>query len=646
MMYRLLPLLLAGSLLGDRPLFGATPDLSTPPDPAALASVYRSGGLAAFRVSLGDALAAGWSPSSGGAGGACSRESFGRWVDLYQWIDLLDSDEAAVTRRWLARHLSMKGETTPSGQNVQVTIHQPGTPLVRRYDALHHRVTEQVASDPAMLARVTGELVAQPFSSRNGPLLGRLDPQFVEATITDPSFLKAWGNAVTEDDFAPKVLLNLQAIWKAWSREWREFPDLAIAVALVHDQPAPVWWPHRQVLQKDVPRIAPDPANLFGRIVRASREGRLKRDLQKLDAEELKYVVDAPLSPSEFAGIRDSASLSREDPARAFAAITYDHGRVTRGAYVWPWGTYSLAQIRKKGGICVDQAYYSAMSGKALGIPTIFFAGLGKEGGHAWTGYLRGKDSWYLDVGRSGGGNCATGEALDPQNWTPITDHDIEMLKIHARSRAESDAARRDLAMALNFRRRNDATGEGAAIQSALSRSPNNSLLWDAKEDWLVRTGSSPAEIKDHHRNAIKQFARYRDLKTQHEEALARISAESGDKNAAQQISKKIVKENQGVRSDLSAEAAMRLIRERMDANDVKGALNEYARQLSIQGAAGGGNFFYRVTGPFASLLLSKGRPDLARRVLIAGYNTIKPAPGSLVEKDLQKLWLEAGGKR
>lgn len=200
--------------------------------------------------------------------------------------------------------------------------------------------------------------------------------------------------------------------------------------------------------------------------------------------------------------------------------------------------------------------------------------------------------------------------------------------------------------MALNFRRRNDATGEGAAIQSALARSPNNSLLWDAKEDWLVRTGSSSSEIKDHHRNAIRQFARYRDLKTQHEEALARISAESGDKNAAQQISKKIVKENQGVRSDLSAEAAMRLIRERMDANDVKGALNEYARQLSIQGAAGGGNFFYRVTGPFASLLLSKGRPDLARRVLIAGYNTIKPAPGSLVEKDLQKLWLEAGGKR
>lgn len=646
MMLRVLPLLLAGSLLSLGIASGAAPDISLPPDPAALVSVCRSGQLAGFRVALGDALAAGWSPSVRGFAGSSSRESFGRWVDLYQWIDLLESDEAAVTKRWLARHLSMKGEATPHGQNVQVTIHQPGTPLVRRYDALHHRVTGQVASDPGMLARVTGELVAQPFSSRNGSLIGRLDPQFVEATITDPAFLKAWGNAVTEDDFAPKALLNLEAIWRAWPGEWREFPELAIAVALVHDQPAPAWWPHRQVLQKDVPRMTPDPADLFGRIVRASREGRLRRNLRQLDAEVLKYVVDAPLSPGEFAGIRDSPSLSREDPASAFGSIRYDQGRVTRGAYGWPWGSYSLARIRKKGGICVDQAYYSAMSGKALGIPTIFFAGLGKEGGHAWTGYLRGRDAWDLNVGRSGGGNCATGEALDPQNWTPITDHDIEMLKIHARGGAERDAARRDLAMAVNFRRRNDAAGEGAAIQSAISRSSNNPLLWDAKEDWLVRTGSSPAEIKDHHRNAIRQFDRYRDLKTQHEEALARISAESGDRRTAEQISKKIVRENQGVRSDLSADAAMRLIRERMDAGDTKGALNEYARQLSIQGAAGGGNFFYRVTGPFASLLLSKGRPDLARRVLIAGYNTIKPAPGSLVERDLQKLWLEAGGKR
>lgn len=646
MIRRVVPLILTAGLLADSIALGAAPDLSLPPDAASLVSICRSGRLAAFRVSLGDSLAAGWRPSARGAGGSCSRESFGRWVDLYQWIDLLESDEAAVTRRWLARHLSMKGEATPSGQKVQVTIHQPGSSLVRRYDTLHHRVTEQVASDPAMLARVTGELVAQPFNSRNGPLIGRLDPDFVEATVSDPAFLKAWGNAVSEDDFAPKALLNLQAIRKAWPREWKEFPDLAIAVALVHDQPAPSWWPHRQVLQKDVPRMTSEPADLFGRIVRAFREGHLKRDPRQLDAAELKFLVDAPLNPAEFASLRDSPSLSREDPARAFESIRYDRGRVTRGAYVWPWGAYSLTQIRKKGGICVDQAYYSAMSGKALGIPTIFFAGLGKEGGHAWTGFLRGKDAWDLDVGRSGGGSCATGEALDPQNWTPITDHDIEMLKLHSRSRAERDAARRDLGMAVNFRRRNDAPGEGAALGSALSRSPNNPLLWDAKEDWLVRTGSSPSEIKEHHKQAIRQFARYRDLKTQHEEALARITAESGDKKSAEQISKKIVKENQGIRSDLSAEAAMRLIRERMDAGDVKGALNEYFRQLSLQGAAGGGNFFYRVTGPFASLLLSKGHPDLARRVLIAGYNTLKPAPGSLVEKDLQKLWIEAGGKR
>ena len=42
MIRRVLPLLLAGSLLGGRPLLGSTPDLSTSPDPAALASVCRT----------------------------------------------------------------------------------------------------------------------------------------------------------------------------------------------------------------------------------------------------------------------------------------------------------------------------------------------------------------------------------------------------------------------------------------------------------------------------------------------------------------------------------------------------------------------------------------------------------------------------
>lgn len=641
----LVPLLLAGCLCFPRVAFGAAPDLSRPLVASDLAGIASSGGLAEFRNALGDALASQWQPSRKGAPGSSDQPVFGAWVDLYHWLDLLESDEAAVTRRWLSRHLSMTSEKTPGGENVQVTIHQPGTPLVRRYDELQQRVTRQLSSDPAMLGRAMGELVAQPFSSRNGPLIGRLDPGFVSVTLKDPGFLNAWGNAVGEDDFAPKVLLNLESIWKTHPQDWKEYLNLALAIAGVHDQPAPEWWPHRQVLRKDVPRKELPPAEMFGKIVRAFREGKLRTDPRKLEARELKFVVDAPLKPEEFDSVRDTATLAKEDPERAFSAIRYDHARVARNAYAWPWGEYSLARIRKHGGICVDQAYYAAVTGKALGIPTIFFAGLGKDGGHAWTGCMKGRGAWNLNVGRNEAGNYATGDGLDPQNWTPITDHDIAMLTLASRNPGERDAVRRDLVMAVNFRRRNDAEAEGRAIQSALARCPSHPLIWDAREDWLVRTGSPAAELKAHHQAAIRQFAGYRDLKVQHEEALARVTSLNGETKAAEQISKKIVKENRSVRADLSADAAMRLIADKVEAGDVRGALNEYGRQLCLQGTTGGGNFFYRVTAPLSTLLVSKGRPDLARRVLVGGYNTLNPPKGSPVAQDFRRLWVAAGGK-
>lgn len=645
MRHLLIPLILAGCLGAASGVCGAASDLSRPPEVSDLEGIGSVTRLTEFRNTLGDVLAAQWRPSRKGTPGSSDQATFGSWIDLYQWIDLLVSDEAAVTRRWLSRHLSMTAEKTAQGENIRVTILQPGTPLVRRYDGIQQRATRQLSSDATLLSRAMGELVAPPFVSRNGPLMGRLDPAFVSATLGDREFLNAWDRAISEDDFAPKVLLNLESIWKSHPNDWKEYRNLALAISVVRDQPAPSWWPHRQVLQKDVPRKDLPPEEIFARTVRAFREGKLRLDPRKLDASELKFVVDAPLKPQELEFIENSGSLAKEDPTKAFAAIRYDRARVIRSAYVWPWGEYSLAAIRKHGGICVDQAYYAAIAGKALGIPTIFFAGFGKEGGHAWTGFFKGRDAWNLNVGRNEAGSYATGEGLDPQNWTPITDHDIAILTLGSRNPGEHGAVRRDLVMAVNFRRRNNAEAEGLALQSALSRSPSNPMIWDAREDWLVRTGSPAGELKAHHEAAIRQFAGYRDLKVQHEEALARVTSENGEKKVSERISERIVKENQGVRADLSADAGMQLISRKVEAGDVKGALNEYGRQLCLQGASGGGNFFYRVTAPLASLFLSKGHPDLARRVLAEGYSTLNPAKGSPVTLDFRRLWIQSGGK-
>ena len=627
----------------------AVPDLTRPPDYSQMASLARSGGLSGFRSALGDALAVQWKPARNGRPGTCGEETFGKWVDLYQWLDLLESEESSVTKRWLSHHLSSTDEQTVGGEKIGVTIHVPGSPLVQRYDALQHRVTEQVAGDSSLLGQVMGKLVAPPFLPRNGRLIDRLDPEFVAFTLADPVFLARWSESFSEDDFAPKVLLNLQSIWKSNSAEFHDFLNLALALSVVMDQPFPDFWPHHQVPQRDVPRVELQPSESFARWVEAFRTGKLRTDLRQLAVKELKFVIDAPLAPSEFDFIRGSPSLSRLDPPHAFASIAYDRGRIAKDVYEWPWGAYLLSSIRNHGGICVDQAYYAAILGKAQGIPTIFFAGQGKDGGHAWLGYLKGRDSWDLNVGRYSAQNYATGEGLDPQNWTPITDHALDLLTRHLGNRDPQDFARRDLVMAWNFRRRNDAVAEGRALDSARMTCPENPRLWDAREDWLQRTASSAAEIKAHHESAIRQFSRFTDLRTQHEQALVRLARDTGDTATATRLSEQIVHENRGGltgegRADLSAAAAWNLINARMTARDLKGAVAEYERQLRFQGIGGGGDFFYRVVSPFASRLIADGRRDLALVSLKDAFVTMKPEKGSLVDRDLRKLWEKAGG--
>ena len=648
-MLSLLPLFALAALFCAGTLGAAVPDPSKPPEPVESAAIARAGKLSEFRDSLGDVLASRWRPSQSGRPGSSTEERFAKWVDLYGFVDLLVSDEDEVSRRWIARHLEASGDNSSPEERKKVTILTPGSSLPGENDPARHRILDEIAGDPSLVERVLGELVAPPFSSQSGPLASRLDPEFVASMVSDPVFLARWSEGVGEEDFSPKVLLNLEAIWKATRAnptDWQEFLPLALAIAVVRDQPAPSFWPHHQVDPANVPTVAADPAGEFSRWVKAFRDGKLRTDPRRLEAGELKFVVDAPIEPSELDWIRNSPSLSRQDPAQAFASVNYDKARLARDALVWPWGPYTLAQIRERGGICVDQAYYAAMVGKALGIPTICFSGQGRDGGHAWIGYLRGPRNWDFGVARYADQNYATGRGLDPQAWTPITDHDIELLTRHLGNRDPQDAARRDLVMARDFRRKADVAGEGRALESAITVCPENPTHWDAREEWMARSGAPSAARVSHHESAIRQFSRFRDLKAQHQEAVIRLALASGDRDLARKITEQIIHENKtgrpDSRVDLSARAAGLLVLSMAEGNDPEGAVEECRRQLQLQGQAGGGDFFYKVIAPLSGELIRKGRHDLARQVVKQADEILKPAKDSLVKRDLQRLQEEA----
>ena len=648
MIQKPLTLNIVGFLLLASPVSATVLDLSHPPDYVRISLLERQGKLEEMRNELGDELASSWKPAQQGKGSSCDDESFSRWVDLYQWIDLLESDESAVTKEWLSRHILVTDKK--GGDNngsVQVTVLAPGSSPVRRDEEQNYHAIQLLAGNTKLIGQLLEKLVLQPFSPQKGKLIDRLEPGFVTATINDPVFLNRWSSCFSSDDFAPRVLLNLQSIWKSNNGDWHNFLSLALSIAVVMDQPVPDYWPHHQVSQNDVPKVNLEPEVVFDNWVRSFRAGQLQRDPRFMDVMELNFLVDAPLDPDEYEWVRSNSNQSRQTLRHVFESIVYDKGRVVKDVYLWPWGPYHLSDIRSHGGICVDQAYYAAICGKALGIPTVFFSGEGKDGGHAWIGYLKGNRSWDLDVGRYKDQNYATGLALNPQNWAPITDHDLEILTSHLGRKNHWYSAKRDLVMAQNFHRRGDSQNEGQALQSALMSCPEDPFFWDSRQNWMVQVGASPSEMKSHHEAAIRQFSRFRDLRAQHEEALAKIALVVGDMPTAEKLSDQIVRENRsgiGARSDLRASAANSLILAKINANDPDGALKEYERQIYIQGEDGGGDFLYKVVTPLTQYMNSHSRPDLARLVIKKAFDSLKPTKGSLVDRDLRKLWTESGG--
>jgi hypothetical protein len=151
-------------------------------------------------------------------------------------------------------------------------------------------------------------------------------------------------------------------------------------------------------------------------------------DLKDLDISELVYVVHTPVSEDELkSGLRLSRGSS-SSWGKNYGRIAYDHDRIAVGEYSWPDRNedYSLYNIAEFGGICVDQAYYALMIGRICGLPTIYFSGHGRRGGHAWMGHYRKKGQWVLDVGKYDNDNYLTGFAKNPQTNRLMTDHELE----------------------------------------------------------------------------------------------------------------------------------------------------------------------------------------------------------------------------
>jgi hypothetical protein len=317
--------------------------------------------------------------------------------------------------------------------------------------------------------------------------------------LSNPSFLAAFFSTVSDRDYTPLVLKNLREILESQPGKWREYQNLAIALAVVNDSPLPEFWPHIQVTPSLVPKEIPSVSAQFSRWVAANESKKLDHDLRKLPPDQLKFVVDAFVTESEIDWARKNVRFSRSNFDRAFSEVAYQPDRIKNKRFFWKASPYTLENIRRTGGICVDQAYYAMIAGKAHGLPTLFFTGQGKDGGHAWFGYLKREDKWELDVGRYAQQNYAIGQALDPQSWQPISDHQLQLLAARFRDKPEFAASMNDLAMASIFEKNGDLARADAALASAVQTCPKNPDAWEQRagaEARVSRGGHSPPRLQ------------------------------------------------------------------------------------------------------------------------------------------------------
>jgi hypothetical protein len=615
-------------------------DLRRAPAPADRAKVVADGWVASSEA-LGNALIAAYQPGGPRRPGSTGVTAYRVWLLLWKWCDLLARGQRQEALRLIGDHFNpSSGDDKPtssgagSSPSPGYVLHDPGR--------LREILADRAAAGEFFRLLLPADLADPP----ERPIAEGLAPEILIEWINDDEFSRLLFENLSDRDYAPAVLIRLQQIRLANPQKFKDYRALAVALAIVYDQSLPRFWPHGQVHSSQVPIAEIPVADRFKFWTDSNESNALLLDLRKLSPGQIKFIVDAPLDRSEFEWARKNVRYQRSEFAKAFDAVSYSAERIRSGMLDWTAGEYTLENIQRQGGICVDQAYYAMIAGKARGLPTLFFTGQGTDGGHAWFGYMKTENRWELDCGRYKNQNYAVGQALDPQTWRSISDHELKTYTEGLREGREFFSSQDDVLIG----RLNERAGNGAralnAYESAMQVCPQNESGWNAKADYLRRSGASVNVLRSHHQAALRQFATNRDMLVEQQAALAQIARSQGALQEAESMERQIVAQNKRTRSDLSVSAAAQKIVSLAAERKFDQAFTEYRRQAQSLGKTGGGNFFYEIVRPFAQALLADGEARRAQEVVTLGRKALKPENGSIIDselKDLEKL--VAGGR-
>jgi hypothetical protein len=318
-----------------------------------------------------------------------------------------------------------------------------------------------------------------------------------------------------QKDDVPRVLAIFRDLWKDDAEAVGKYSNLAIAVSVVWDNPKGIYdYRGHQVRTKS--RL-PEGYDKHGHRdefkyhigrAKALQGKEAANRLEVLPWEFLVYVVNHKTPVEERDWAIKNYLPKRPMIGKVYQEIEYDKVMLETQSKVCKLNDhdYTLADIKRYGGVCAMQADFAARVGKSLGVPAAFVGGEAQNLVlHAWVMWVEVKSASKTSVnfklesfGRYQLDHYYTGELIDPQTGEEILDRDMERrLSVAATERTGKRQA--DLAMSY-FQ---DVAGAAKLepkkkvqyLLSALRVSVYNEAAW-LELARMARQGEIPAESK------------------------------------------------------------------------------------------------------------------------------------------------------
>jgi hypothetical protein len=514
---------------------------------------------------------------------------------------------------------------------------------VYRWAALFSEPEDRFISswaDAVTASRLNYEGVSGEYHPTDKPIGLKMSPGLQAWVLSNDAFSEEFFSNLTAVDHLPNVLSILEGLHRRGAEKFNKYSSLALALAVVYDVPPPPFWPHSQVSKESLPRKLPNPYIPYESLIHEDELGRTYFGLSKLRVEELKFVVDAAAPEPELAWSRANVPYALDQFEQVYDMVSYRTDRAESYAKMtWSGTPYTLQAIRAQGGICVDQAYFATEAGKARGVPTLLFTGNGQDGRHAWFGFLDGEHKWRLDAGRYAEQRLVTGNALDPQTWLQISDHELQFLSERFRALPSFMQSRVHEEFAEDFLRAGDPAGAARAARAAVNYERRNVEAWETLIAANRAQGLNPAVQEGVMREAALAFApKYPDLVLAYENRVTQSLRSRGETSLANFEEQGSALRQIGNRDDLAVLQASKILERSIATQRVPDQIATYNAIIGQYGRGAGTLFFDHIVLAFAEHLAIEHMKPQARDAVERARDALDIQPGTQVAMDADKL--------